>query len=207
MSEERHGARPLAVGAPLAGNAADEDLLRLDYDKTTQLVRDLTEIRFKLLAFVPTIAGAAVAFLSDPGSASELLAVGLLGLVATLGIFAYELRNTELYAAALERARVLERRLGLRSAVDDERLGGVFSERPQGSPRFFWRTTVWHGRGVALVYGAAFGGWSYLVAWGAFALVDLPAPRTAGGVVGAAAAAFVIREGSRGEGAREQGGG
>jgi hypothetical protein len=37
-----------------------DDRLRLDYEQTTQLIRTLTDIRFKLLAFVPTIAGATV---------------------------------------------------------------------------------------------------------------------------------------------------
>jgi hypothetical protein len=34
------------------------DALRLDYEQTTELMRTLTDIRFKLLAFVPTIVGA-----------------------------------------------------------------------------------------------------------------------------------------------------
>jgi hypothetical protein len=37
-----------------------DDRLQLDYDQTQQLLRTLTDIRFKLLAFVPTIAGASV---------------------------------------------------------------------------------------------------------------------------------------------------
>jgi hypothetical protein len=36
-----------------------DERLRLDYDQTTDLVRTLTDVRFKLLAFVPTISGAA----------------------------------------------------------------------------------------------------------------------------------------------------
>jgi hypothetical protein len=36
-----------------------DESLRLDYDQTTDLVRTLTDVRFKLLAFVPTISGAA----------------------------------------------------------------------------------------------------------------------------------------------------
>ncbi len=172
----------------------ENDLVRLDYEQTTQLVRALTEIRFRLLAFVPTIAGAAVAFVSDPGSASDLLAVGLLGLVATLGIFIYELRNSQIYDAAIHRATVLERRLGIRSIVDEARVGGIFTERPRRSMRLFGRAAVWHDRGLALVYAAALAGWTYLVGWGALALIDLPGARDVGALLGAAAAVFVLYE-------------
>ncbi len=175
----------------------DNDLLRLDYEQTTQLVRALTEIRFKLLAFVPTVAAAAVAFLSDPGSASALFAVGLVGLVATLGIFIYELGNSQLYHAAIDRAKVLERRLAIRSVADEARVGGVFSERPRRSVRLFGRAAVWHDRGLALVYAGAVGGWTYLVGWGAFALIGLPGARNVGALLGAAAAAFVLYETDR----------
>jgi len=37
-----------------------EEQLRLEYDQATELIRTLTDARFKLLALVPTIAGAAV---------------------------------------------------------------------------------------------------------------------------------------------------
>ncbi len=36
-----------------------DDRLRLDYDQTNQLLRALMDVRFKLLAFVPTVSGAA----------------------------------------------------------------------------------------------------------------------------------------------------
>jgi hypothetical protein len=43
-----------------------DDRLRLDYDPTTQLLRMLTDIRFKLIAFVPTIAAASVGLFGKP---------------------------------------------------------------------------------------------------------------------------------------------
>ena len=58
---------------------ADQSL-RLDYEQTTQLLRTLTDIRFKLIAFVPTIAGTAVAFMGAGRSDAEL--VGYCQLVA-----------------------------------------------------------------------------------------------------------------------------
>ncbi|MGZ4383713.1 MAG: hypothetical protein ACXVY3_03865, partial [Gaiellaceae bacterium] len=73
-----------------------DERLRLDYEQTTELYRTLLDVRFKLLAIVPTISGVAVGLLDKPRPAIELLAVGLLGLVATLGVFVYELRNTQI---------------------------------------------------------------------------------------------------------------
>ena len=77
-----------------------DDRLRLDYDQTSQQLRTLTDIRFRLIAFVPTFAAASVGFFAHPRPAVELLGIGVLGLVATIGIYLYELGNTQLYAAA-----------------------------------------------------------------------------------------------------------
>jgi hypothetical protein len=170
----------------------DDELLRLDYEQTTQLVRALTEIRFKLLAFVPTIAGATVAFLSDPTSAAQLVAVGLLGLAATLGIFMYELGNIQAYDAAVHRAQVLERRLGIGSIGGEAGAGGVFSEPRERTQRLFGRLEVRHDRALAFVYAAALAGWSYLAAWGLLALAGVPSSQWGGAVVGAGVAILVL---------------
>ena len=142
------------------------DLLRLDYDKTSDLLKTLTDVRFKLLALVPTLTGLAVGLLGRPGSAAELLGIGVLGLCATTGILVYELRNTQLYAYALERAASLERALGLQ---------GIYLGRPRGAG---------HDNGLSLVYGAALGGWTYLVAWGGLRALDAGRPRVVGAAIG-----------------------
>jgi hypothetical protein len=49
-----------------------EEKLKLDYEQTHQLIRMFTDIRFKLLAFVPTLTGAAVALLGNIESGSLL---------------------------------------------------------------------------------------------------------------------------------------
>ena len=136
-----------------------DDRLRLDYEQTTQLYRTLIDIRFRLLAVVPTISGAAVAFLGRPRPAAELLAVGVIGFVATLGIFIYELRNTEIHDAVVLRAQALERLLAFPSAVDDGKTGGLFSERPSNTVRFVGLAVVVYDRALGLVYGAALAGW------------------------------------------------
>ena len=140
----------------------DPDHLRVDYQQTTDLLRSLTDIRFKLLALVPTLSGAAVAVLGHPSSAAELIAVGLLGLTATLGVLLYELRNSQLSDYALRRAQSLEAELGL----------GLY----RGAP-------VNRDRALILVYSAALAGWSYLTAWGALHAAHVERARPLGGVI------------------------
>jgi hypothetical protein len=160
-----------------------DDRLRLDYDETTDLMRTLTDVRFKLLAFVPTIAGAAVAMLGRSGTASERLAVGALGLTATFGVLVYEVRNTQVYDYALRRAQELEARLGLVSISRDGGRGGLHTERPGR-----------HDGGLALVYGAALAGWTYLVAWGALRALGVGDAKEAGGALGVAVGILVAVE-------------
>lgn len=170
------------------------DQLNADYDQTTSLIRALTDVRFRLLAFVPTISGAAIAVLGRGHSTAELLAVGLLGLSATLGIVVYELRNTQLYDYAVHRAKELERQLGFVSVFHAAPTGGLFSERPGRSLRIFGIAAVGHDRGLSLVYGAAIGGWSYVVGWGALRAIDVGAPQKLGGAIGVIAGLATIAE-------------
>jgi hypothetical protein len=156
--------------------------LRLDYEQTTQLMRTLTDIRFKLLAFVPTIAGASVGLVGRGRSASDLVAVGLLGLVATFGVLLYELRNSQVYHAILDHARELEQKLGL----------GLFT--PRNGVTLFGIVAARHDRGLGLVYGSALAGWTYLVAWGALRSADVGAARSVGAVIGFLAGVVVAAE-------------
>ena len=167
--------------------------LRLDYDETTDLLRTLTDVRFKLLAFVPTISGAAIGLLGRGRSTAELLAIGAVGLLATLGIVVYELRNTQIYDYAVHRAKELEARLGLMSVFGTGATGGFFSERPGRDVRIFG-LPVGHDRGLALVYGAAIGGWCYLLGWGVLRALDVAEPQKGGGAIGVAAGLAVLIE-------------
>jgi hypothetical protein len=147
-----------------------DDRLRLDYERTTRLLRSLTDIRFRLLAFVPTFAGASVGFFGRSRPAAELLAVGVLGLVATLGVYLYELRNSQLYVAAAARTREIERQLELPD--------GLVAEHDSGL--------------LALVYGAALAGWSYLVTWGLLHAFDLADAREIGLAIGIAVGLLIV---------------
>src|SRR5215831_6151238 len=92
-----------------------EDRVRLDYERTAGQISALTDVRFKLLGFIFTITTAAVAIVGAHPSTGALMGVGLLGLVATIGILLYELTDTQILNAALYREKHLERALGLRS--------------------------------------------------------------------------------------------
>ena len=187
-----------------SGDSNRTDLLRLDYDHTLDQLRTLTDVRFKLLALVPTLSGVAIGLLGRPKSAAELLGVGLLGLCATLGILFYELRNTQLSDYATQRAKAVERELGLVSAFGAAGPGGLYSERPDRSVHVLG-VELGHDRGLSLVYGAALAGWGYLVSWGALRALDVARPRAIGGIIGvcvgfvvvAALLRVTVREGER----------
>ena len=171
-----------------------DDRLRLDYEQTTQHLRTLIDVRFRLLAFVPTVTGVAVAVIGRPRPAAELLGVGVLGLLATLGIFVYELRNTQISGTLIRRAAELERQLQLPSSLGTQHYGGLYTERPGINVQLLGFLPVSHGLGLALVYSAAIAGWSYLVAWGGLSAVDAPEAQAAGAALGAVAGVVVLFE-------------
>jgi hypothetical protein len=171
-----------------------DDRLRLDYEQTTQYLRTLIDVRFKLLAFVPTVSGIAVAVVGQPRPAAELLGVGVLGLLATLGIFVYELRNTQISGTLIRRAAELERRLQVPSSHSGQGTGGLYTERPGITVQLLGFLPVSHGLGLGLVYSAAIAGWGYLVAWGGLKAVDTPEAQAAGAALGAVAGVIVLFE-------------
>jgi hypothetical protein len=163
-----------------------DELLRLEYEYASRLLGTLTEYRFKLLALVPTLSGAVVALLSSGRSGVELLAIGALGLTATSGVLAYELRNGELRRRATDRVNRLEREL-----FSSGPLVGGYGR----TPKLFGLMPASHRLGVGLVYGAALGGWVYLIVWGALVAAGARAHSQEIGVtVGAVAAFAVVRE-------------
>jgi hypothetical protein len=162
-----------------------DELLRLEYESASRRFEQLTEIRFKLLALVPSLTGAVVALISPGRSGVELLAIGGLGLAATAGVLAYELRSGELCRRAKDRVNHLE--------------SVLFSGGPlvgEGrSPKLFGLVSASHELGVGLVYGAALGGWVYLVVWGALVAAHLRAhAQPVGLVVGVVAGLLIVRE-------------
>lgn len=154
--------------------------LDLEYEQINENFRFLADVRFKLLALVPTLGGAAVFVLTRAGlqaggsassSASELLTVvvvGLFGFLATLGVTLYDQRNSELYNALIHRAKYLEQEFGVPSTPGGLRkrpLGGQFSERPEKHRRLVFKAG--HDLGLALIYGPLLGAWLFPLAYAA----------------------------------------
>jgi len=173
----------------------EDEKLRLDYDTTVRVALAFADVRFRLLGLVPTISGAAIAIVSrGRPTAAELMALGTVGLVATLGLLVYELRNTQLYDAALARAGTLEGLLGLEG-------GGLVGGRPKDGFRLFGAFDISHDRALGLVYAAALGGWAYLVVWGFAAAVHLTHPKAWGGGAGIVVGLIVLADLTRLRGA------
>lgn len=82
----------------------------------------------------------------------------------TIGIFFYDIRDTQFYDAAVHRAKWLEAMLDLHICTQDKPVGGLFNERPREKLKFFGQIEIWHDRELSLAYGAALGGWSYIIA-------------------------------------------
>jgi len=138
------------------GNVRNEtlDTLKMEYKEVHSYWRILTDIRFKLLAFVPTLAGLGVALIPKTTEPLEAFAVGLLGFIVTLGITFYDQRNSQLYNAAIIRAKDLEREMKFR---------GIFSLRPRRKRKFFLCIEMWHDRALAMVYASALGAWLFIM--------------------------------------------
>jgi hypothetical protein len=136
---------------------------RLDYERTLETYRQLADIRFKLLAFVPTLSGVAVALLSKTSlGESEEIVLAALGLLVTLGILVYDQRNTQFYNGAITRAQQLEKKLGLEKFGRDQH-AGLFGSRKDHPTRRMLGLPVGHDLGLAFVYSPVIGAWAFAV--------------------------------------------
>src|SRR5215203_5346089 len=134
-------------------------VLLAEYTEVNQNFRMLADIRFKLLAIVPTLGGVAIFLLSKMQQSEPKLSYGLLflisglGFLTTLGIVFYDQRNSELYNALGGRAKELEKDLKL--------YGGQFTRRPRRNRYLFRSVELGHDSGLALIYGTVLGAWFY----------------------------------------------
>jgi hypothetical protein len=158
---------------PVLLPSPNDTLRALDYEQTNETIRMLTDIRFKLLAAVPAASVAIIALVVEKPDQGVALIVGLFGLSATFGLTLYELRNTQLYDAAIHRAKFLEQEhLKFSSSAPGKTLGGLFSDRPPRD-RSLFGVLVWHDQALSIIYGTAIAGWIYLIAHSAIALVEV----------------------------------
>lgn len=156
------------------------DLLRLDYEHTIQYHHHLSDIRFRLLAFVPIATGGAIVLVEESLTGPAVLAIGLLGFLVTLGITIYDQRNTQIYDAMQKRAKMLEGLMGFPPLnAEAKRCGGAFLDRPDRGRRLLGLILMWHDRGLAIIYSAVFAGWAYLMTKGLTETLPMT-PRTVG---------------------------
>ena len=129
------------------------ELLMRVYDQTCQTWRQLVEVRFKLLALVPSLSLAMLAYVltTDPELKRHHVAVYVvfvvIGMIITFGLWIYDKRNSELYDELISRARKQEEELGLHT--------GAFLGRP--NPKTKW---IKHGYATTTVYFAAGIAWT-----------------------------------------------
>jgi hypothetical protein len=183
--------------------------LELEYTQINNNFRFLAEVRFKLLALVPILGGAAVFVLARVGleagkapasSNPELLVVllvSLFGFLATLGLTLYDQRNSELYNALIHRAMWLETQFGVPGApggLKQVSYGGQFNERPKKSRHLIFQAG--HDFALALIYGPLLGTWLFPILYSVLRLVGTVnewAQLAAVGVAAIAALAFTRR--------------
>src|SRR5688572_18294402 len=132
------------------GSSPQQDILFTLYREVCSGWRMLTDVRFKLLGFIPVVSGVVLFSLlsnkSDGPSALARMGIALFGLLITIALFVYEKRNSELYDDLISRGRKIEEELG----VDT----GLFRGRRSPSSRF-----IKHDIAINLIYGASMGAW------------------------------------------------
>ena len=130
------------------------EALLAEYGVVSSNFRGLTEIRFKLLGFLPVAAAAAALVLPSQDVTVQTLAISAFGLVVTLGLVTYNARNDQLYDELVGRAAAIERSLGLPD--------GAFANRPRDWLHLTVRRHVWkvnHRTAVATIYYASIALW------------------------------------------------
>lgn len=148
----------------------DREVMLKDHAATLDLFKILVDIRFKLLTFVPTVTTVAVGILSldkqqkifDEGTT---LFVGVAGVLLSVAIVVYEIRNSQIHDRAAHRIKHLERLLGFTPSYAGESPRGMFQERGTGNP-FMGLFIVQHDRALSIVYGVVLTLWTWVLLTG-----------------------------------------
>lgn len=131
----------------------NQTILLALYGEICSSWRMLTDVRFKLLGFVPAVSLAFffITLLSKPDAGTGLaplahsLVVGL-GMFITVALYIYERRNSQLYGELIQRGREIEVELGIES--------GLFHGRSAPTNRL-----ICHSVAVRVIYSTAITGW------------------------------------------------
>jgi hypothetical protein len=130
----------------------DPDDVRALYAEVGASWRQLTEVRFKLLAFLPLVSGIGLFQLLNGDSAMSdapkwgRFVAAAFGAIITCALWIYDRRNTEVYSDLVHKGKQLEETMQLGDS-------GAFHVRTK--PHF----PVKHGVALKIVY------WATLIAW------------------------------------------
>ena len=124
-----------------------------EYKEVVTQFRALTDIRFKLLTYLPLGTVAAAGFVSATNDLLKQPAISAFAFVVTLCIATYDKRNDQHYDELVSRAAELERELQIEH--------GSFSHRPKPWLKYGF-VTVEHRWPIGLIYAAAASLWVYL---------------------------------------------
>jgi hypothetical protein len=148
----------------LEWSGKNDELLKQVYTEVNSNYRNLADIRFKLLSFVPAVSVLAWVELINKLVAKDLqnavfgLMVSILAIRIIFGIRIYDKRNDELYNDLVSRGRKIEDELGIGTAIFKGRL------KPNKKDKIF-QGEINHGRGLDLIYSSVFAGWGLIGSW------------------------------------------
>jgi hypothetical protein len=131
------------------------------YVQLCQKIRDIDDVRTKLLALLPFATGAGIFVLLSKTGIREfnvLGPIGAFGFLVTLGLFAYELHGVKRCGWLIRAGCELEQRLGV---------SGTFRNRPHGVAGFIDEPFA-----ASVIYPASLAAWAffalgYLTVWAA----------------------------------------
>jgi len=153
-----------------AGNDSEAEISRQIYAEVHSNYRNLADIRFKLLGFVPAVSIIAWAELIDKFAQNNLhnaafgLVIAIFGIRITYGIRIYDKRNNELYNDLISRGRKIEEEWGIHTGIFKGRL------EPNTIDKLF-KKEINHSRGLDLIYTSVFTGWTIVSIWFIYKLI------------------------------------
>ena len=149
------------------------EVLQTVYTEVCKAHNDIADFRAKLLALLPIASGTGLLFIilrTQPIPPYPLLAIGIFGVLFTLGLFVYELNGINRCIALIHCGRHLEQELQkelLEEKVLDRPMG-MFSDPPPALIKDYLGP-----KGAAvLIYPTVMGGWGYVISMGLSCLVQ-----------------------------------
>lgn len=130
-----------------------KEIALAEYKEVVTQFRALTDIRFKLLTYLPLGTVAAAVFVQKASDLVKEPAIPAFAFVVTLCIATYDKRNDQHYDELVSRAAELERELQIEH--------GSFSDRPRAWLKYGF-VPVQHRWPIGLIYAAAASLWAYL---------------------------------------------